>query len=255
MIHPYESIRDDTSLVPSEAREAWIRADQANRSLTREYDQLINDESLNDEYRETRAFEAYEQKKGVVEAAGKKARETLLKHAGFAVKSSFPKPTGESLSTNDSTKLLLDQNEAARLVRTVERRLREAPGPFSVSSAELLREEYKRGLQDLQGAEAGAVCRGVLRAAREMGVDPEEIVDPLRGDSHREMLDKARRLEYAADLISSTAPKPPRALTKVQRARVGTYRTAGVVLPDGGSPEGSKPILAGGKKKRKRGFK
>ena len=117
----YEDLKQ-SPILPQEAKEAWILADQASGLLTQRYEKLISNESLNNSFRSSRAQELYEDQKGKIEAKKKKAREMLLKHARFAEQSSIPRPAGEGLTTKDSSKLLADQNEASRLIRTIERR-------------------------------------------------------------------------------------------------------------------------------------
>ena len=53
----------------------------------------------------------------------------------------------------------------------------------------------------------------------------------MRRERHNESLDRARRLEMAADMISTHGPKPPRSLTS-NRARGGSYRPYPVALVD-----------------------
>ena len=254
----YESLKN-AHFIPSEAREAWVRADQVERTLRDAYQRLENDEDLTPEAKQRRAAELLETQGSQVEERRKKARETLLKHAGYAEKNSIPCPSGEGLTSTDVNKILLDQNEANRIVRTVERRQSQG-GPFKQSSADILTAEYRRGLE-LGGFEGGAICRGVLRAAGEFGVSAEEVVGPLRSERHNESLDNARRLLYAADLISTDAPQPPRSLTGRSGAGRGSggsllsHRPAPVMI--GGERETIKQSAPshGPSKRKKRSFK
>jgi hypothetical protein len=66
---------------------------------------------------------------------------------------------------------------------------------------------------------------------RETYQNYEELLNPLRAERHNEPRDPARRLEMAADIISTHAPKPPRSLTS-NRARGGSYRPSPVALVD-----------------------
>src|SRR5215204_1361413 len=97
----YEHLRDNADFVPTEAREAWILADQAERTLREAYQPLENDNDLTPEAKERRAAELLETQGPRVEARRQKARETLLKHAGYAEKNSIPRPAGEALSSTD----------------------------------------------------------------------------------------------------------------------------------------------------------
>jgi hypothetical protein len=79
----------------------------------------------------------------------------------------------------------------------------------------------------------------------------------LRRERHNESLDRARRLEMAADMISTHAPKPPRALS-AQRVRgsaeAGSYRVAPLMV--GGEARGPSETgqrsYQGAKKKKRR---
>jgi hypothetical protein len=86
---------------------------------------------------------------------------------------------------------------------------------------------------DIGGVEGGAICRGVLRAAQELGVG-NDWLDALRNDGQRKMLDNARRLEYFSDLISTSVPKPPKSLDKPNGVR--QRGPAPLLVPVTGSP-------------------
>ncbi len=239
MTERYETIRDSELLI-QDTRESFIRADQARRGLHREYEKLLSDEDLTDEARARRAQELHEQRSGGVESAGRKARESILKQAKSAEQASMPKPSGEGLSSSSPDRILLDQNEASRVIRTIERK-KAAPGPFRHDSGAYLTQEYARGME-IGGVEGGAICRGVLRAADELGIDPEQVVDPLRNEKHRESLDKARRLAWLSDTVSTQAPSIPRQLDPRKTKRVpGTYSSAPSSLVAGADRP---PVLA-----------
>ena len=230
MTETYESIRDHSDIVPRDVRVAWIEADQAERMLRGQYETLAEDTDLNDEAKARRASEIYEGRREVVERKKQAAKDALIKASKSAVKSSIPRPSGEATSSVDPTKLLLDQNEANRIVRTVERR--GDKGPFSQSSSEYLKQEYERGLE-IGGVEGGAICRGALRAAQELGAGGEWLP---RNDRQRELLDNARRLEHYAGLIATDAPKPPKSLGKASRERFAQRTHVLGLAPASGPP-------------------
>jgi len=247
----YEQIRDHTPVVPSGIREEWIRADQKARRLREDYERIQEEGDLTPEAKARRAQEIYERSREPIEAARKGVRESLLKSAKSAEYFSFPRPKDESLTTSDPTKLLLDQNEAARIVRTIERRKAQG-GPFKQDTGEFLREEYRRGLE-IGGPEGGAVCRGVLRAARELGAG-DEWVDALRQDRHRESFDRARRLEHYSMIVPSEAPKPPKSLAKAAKGDRTRADLKPMFRPVGGPPmaAGQQPHGGRGSAKRKK---
>ena len=231
MTETYESIRDHSDIVPRDVRVAWIEADQAERMLRGQYETLAEDTDLNDEAKARRASEIYEGRREVVERKKQAAKDGLIKASKSAVKSSVPRPSGEATSSTDPTKLLLDQNEANRIVRTLERR-KDQKGPFTQSSSDYLKEEYRRGIE-VGGVEGGAICRGALRAAQELGAGDEWLP---RNDRQRELLDQARRLEHFSGLISTSAPKPPKSLGKASRERFAQRTPVLGLAPASGPP-------------------
>lgn len=243
MAETYENIRDNSEIVPREARVAWIEADQSERMLRYQYDRLTEDADLNDEAKARRAGEVYEQHRKGIERKKQAAKDSLIKASRSAVKSSIPTPSGEASSSTDPTKLLLDQNEANRIVRTVERR--GDKGPFSQSSSEYLKQEYERGLE-IGGVEGGAICQGALRAAQELGAGDEWLP---RNDRQRELLDQARRLEHFSGFISTSAPKPPKSLGKASGKR---FMQPAPVMSSGGPPLSAPDDSHGGASKQKR---
>jgi hypothetical protein len=129
MTETYEDIRDNSDIIPTGAREVWLKGDQAERMLRFRYERLQEDTDLTPEAKSRRAEELYEEQRIGIESKKQAAREALVKAAKSMEKNSVPRPQGEALSSTDPTKLLLDQNEAGRIVRTIERR-KDAPGPF-----------------------------------------------------------------------------------------------------------------------------
>jgi len=104
--------------------------------------------------------------------------------------------------------LLLDELQTQRIVRTIEKR-QDRGGPFRYSPTEHLQSEYRRALNELEGTEAGSLARAVLRAADELGISREEILSGkgIRQDRHHDWADRARRLSYFSDMISTKPPK------------------------------------------------
>ena len=221
----YEDLRDNDQLISRELREQWIRADQKERALRQSYAELEQDEDLTEEAKSKRAQELYERQREPLETSRKQLRERLLKASRSAEEFSIPRPSGESLSSVDPTKLLLDAMESQRIVRMVEKRS-DNPVFAGRGTSEFLRQEFQRGLE-VGGVEGGSIVRGVLRAARELGVPTHDIVDSSRNDSHRQRLDEARHLMLAADSISTKVPLPPKALKQATRlGRTGSSSSA-----------------------------
>jgi|SRR5829696_1920026 len=181
-----------------------------------------DDPDLTPQAKQRIAQEAFEKHKGGVQQKNQAAREALIKTAKSIEKNAVPTPKGVSLTTEDPTRLLLIQGEADRVRRIAEKRSSHPVGGGRVG--DYLRGEYKRGVEELSGAEAQAVCAGTLRVAAELGVSEEEIVGPLRTDQQRQRLDDARRLYYFSDIFSKDAPAPPKALARAARRDVGMQR-------------------------------
>ncbi len=249
MSETYESIRDHEEIIPPGVREMWIKADQSERMLRYHYSKLTEDQDLTDEARVRRAGELYERHRPLIERQKKEAKDALVKAAKSAEKSSIPRPDGEALSSTDPTKLLLDQNEASRILRTIERRQNQS-GPFRPSTDDLLRQEYTRGIE-IGGTEGGAVCRGVLRASRELGMG-DNWLDSVRNDSQRKSLDNARRFEYFSGLISTSAPEPPKSLKEAAKRGAVRYRPPTPITVPRPNSLGVEPSPSTGASKKRR---
>jgi hypothetical protein len=115
----------------------------------------------------------------------------------------------EQVAIADTSKLLASQNEATRIIRKLERSsARQSSSPFKPNTAEALKEEYARGLE-IGGMQGGVICRGVLMAADELGVDTSQVVDGFRKQRHHESLERARHAERVADLIGTRIKVEP----------------------------------------------
>jgi len=171
------------------------------------YQELKQDERYQEQYKAEQAWNAYEKAKDRIVADKEKAREALAKQARSAQRSSTPVPQGEAITTQEATRLVASQNEASRVVRKIER-AQNVKGPLQRSSVDILREEYGKGLE-VGGTHGGAICRGVLAAADELGIDTDSVVDPFRKERHRESLERAQHASRLMDLISSNVPEPP----------------------------------------------
>jgi len=204
MSETYEQLRASAS---GEAGEAWKRADREESNLRTLYRELKEDPRYTEEHKAATAWERYEATKEKIAADKVKARETLEKQARTGEYFSFPMPEGESLIPSDTSKLLASQNESSRLIRKLDR-MAGSGGPFKPDKTEVLRSEYERGLQ-IGGVQGGAICRGVLEAADELGMDRHQVVDGFRKQSHRNSLEDAERAVMRSGLIGKQIPEPP----------------------------------------------
>jgi hypothetical protein len=234
MTDTYEQIRD-SNIVPPDVREKVILSEQARRGLHQTYEKLADDQDLNDEARGRLAREAYERDKDRVASRSIAAREALIKTAKEKERSATPKPPGVSLTTDDPTRLLLINQEADRVRRIAEKR-GTSPLGGGARVGDYLRSEYKRGCEELSGAQAQAVCAGVLRVAEELGVSEEEVVSPLRTDAQRETLDEGRRLLWMSDMFSKDAPPVPKGLSRAATRGSGDVNVRRPVYMPQGQP-------------------
>jgi hypothetical protein len=222
MTETYEQLRDSAT---GEAGAAWKAADREEANLRTIYRTLKEDPRYTPEHKAEQAWAAYEATKEKIAEGKAKARESLEKQARSGERFSIPMPEGEHLVPSDTSKLLASQNEASRIVRKLDR-LEGSAGPFKRKPAEVLKEEYERGLQ-IGGVQGGAICRGVLEAADELGVDKDQVVDDFRRPSHRNALEDAQRASMLTQHIGSSIPEPPFPNPRLQRVkasgRVGSY--------------------------------
>jgi hypothetical protein len=205
MNESYEQLRDSAT---GEAGEAWKTADREESNLRALYRELKEDPRYTDEHKAQTAWAAFERAKEKIVANKAKVCERLEKQARTGERFSIPMPEGEGLITTDTNKLLASQNEASRILRKLDRLASNSVGPFKPDREEVLKSEYERGLQ-IGGVQGGAICRGVLEAADELGVDKHEVVDDFRRQSHRNSLEDAERASMLTQHISKQVPEPP----------------------------------------------
>jgi hypothetical protein len=215
MSETYEGLRDGAT---GEGAEAWRAADLATSKLYALYRELKEDVRFSEQHKAEKAWAAYEANKEKIQRGKQKAKELLEGQARSAERFSLPFPEGEGPTTADTSKLLASQNEAARVIRKLDRLQGSGKGPFTPDRMEVLRQEYGRGLA-VGGVQGGAICRGVLDACDELGMDKHAIVEPFRKDRHRESLERAQHSERLAGLIGGEAPPPPFGKPGVSRGR------------------------------------
>lgn len=207
-MNTYEQLRNEA---PGEGGDAWREADKEASRLRTLYASLKEDARYNNDYKSETAWAAFDEAKDKIAENAAKARELLHKQARSAEEGSLPFPPQEPLNTQDTDKIIASQNEASRIVRKLDRmdaRSREGKNPFKADKTEILRGEYGRGLE-VGGVQGGAICRGALAAADELGVSRESVVSDFRKDRHREALGRAEHYSRLAAHISKKVPEPP----------------------------------------------
>jgi len=213
------------------------------------YRQLQEDPKYSDDYKSAAAWEKYQDVKAKIGVDAPRAREALEKQARSARQSAIPMPLGKSPTTVNLTEIVAAQNHQAALARRIDRLNTSGKGPFKPDRLGILKAEYRKGIET--GGKAGAiVCRGVIGAAEELGLDIDSVVDDFRRDRHRESLERAQHADRLSLLISKEVPEPPFSRPGARR-RGGDMHTGGVprVLTGG---EGKKPLVAGGGSRRRR---
>jgi hypothetical protein len=246
MSETYEQLRDSAT---GDGGDAWKSADREESNLRSLYRELKEDPRFTDEHKAEQAWAKYEATKEKIAAGKEKAKELLQKQALSGERMSVPFPPGEGPITVDTEKLLISQNEATRLVRKIERLEKSAKGPFKPDRTETLKQEYGRGLE-VGGMQGGAICRGVLSAADELGIDTDSVVDGFRKERHHESLERGAHSERLLDLIGGSAPEPPFPRPgEVGRGSNDPRRSSTLLLPKE-APLALKPTLGSPGKRR-----
>ena len=105
-------------------------------------------------------------------------------------------------------------------------------GPLKPDRLDVLRQEYACALET-GGAEGAIVCRGVLSAADELGIDADSVVDGFRRDRHRESLERGEQAARLAQTIGGRVPWPPFSRPGTSRGRGSDppNRSGAVLVP------------------------
>jgi hypothetical protein len=238
-LQKYEDIRDHSPVLPQNLRASWQASDRMEAQMREAMDRVLADEDLTEEAKKRRVDEIQERRGAEIAEKRHELRESLLKAASSADRASVPLPAGQSLIVNDTSALLLDELQAQKLVRAIERR-QENSGPFRYSPTEHLQSQYRKALSELEGTEAGSLARAVLKAADELNIDRADILSGagIRQERHLLQADRARRLSYFSDMIST---KPPRLNKRAQDRLDRAVRRGGDV-----GRRSPRPLILGG---------
>jgi hypothetical protein len=229
MIATYESVQGDAR---GPGVEEWRQVDKARSDLSELYRSLSDDDRYAHEFKTEKAWAAYERTRAHVDKLAPLARRKMLKSAKSLERMSIPTPECEGIITKDTNKLLLRAHERGRLEGLISRQHKMADkGPLKGKSpADVLKEEYERGLRD-GGPGGGATVRAVIGLVRDWGLDLDGVVDAQRKAHHRGALEDAHSARIRADMIGRTVPEPPASLKKgtqggSPRRNTGTYAGA-----------------------------
>ena len=244
----HEQLWADNPAVPEHLQKERIAADQKERMLREGLEKLQADNDLTPEAKLRRAQELHKHLAPQIEEGRTQLREKLLKSSKTNERAAIPMPLGVSVSATEPTQMLLAQNERERILRAVERR-RSAAGPFKPDIADLLRQEYERGMESDSTTEAAAICRGALAAAQELGLDGGWLA-PFMRERHYEAQDKARQQHFLANAVSVSAPALPKEFERAMRREQLSQRPTHQVIGGAGAPIAANEPSHSGRKKR-----
>jgi hypothetical protein len=216
---PLSSYEDLRGSARGQAGELWKAADKEEASLGAYYEQLKEDPRFTEEHKAELAWGRYNQAKEKIVEGREKAGEQLANDAAVYHRQSIPFPASEGPVTQDSQKILITQNETARISRKLSRMQEQTTGPFRPDLTSALREEYERGLE-VGGVMGGSLCRGVLAVCDEYGVEANAVVDSFRQDRHRELIERAQYAEHLQDYLGKRVSEPPYPKPASERARI-----------------------------------
>jgi len=248
---PYEALRDG---VPNGAvREAWRAGDAASRACREELQRVHEDETLTEEGKRHKAQQIIERYAAKAQSHYATAREKAEYAARTSYNFSIPMPSNQALATarpKDTGELLAIQGEAERIVQRIvgksiqamtkegsrnprDKGMKEGAGKRVAA----LQAEYERALA-LSGIEGKVLAHGVLRAAEQLGIDYDSVVEPFRNDRQRGYVEEAAQLEASAASIPSGRElgKNPYEDTPLRggKNRIGTYSSANKAQVIGG---------------------
>jgi len=224
---PYERLRDSYPLGEDSDGSPrigvlWRAADRERGALRDSVNAIMADESLSEEGKQQRIDAAMQRLGSRIEQQSLQAREKAQRFAKEYSERSVPMPGGRSLFTarvEDTSELLAIQHETEVIVaaadsgslsdKIAERRGSRPKnihrGGASDPKLENLRAYYADGLE-AGGLQGRVQCHAVLRAAGQLGVDPEDVYGPLREENHRHNLQEAQAYRTAAESIPTTIP-------------------------------------------------
>lgn len=122
-------------------------------------------------------------------------------------------------------------------------RVRSAPIPPAYCARSIRRDEYKKGL-DAGGVLGGAICRGVISAAEDYGVELDAIVDEYRNDRQRKRLSDGERNREQLGYIGMRVPEPPFDRPASQKVAMAGFTTPQNPEEEGTDTTGRKRLFA-----------
>jgi DNA replication initiation complex subunit (GINS family) len=134
----YEDLRDSAR---GEAASLWKTADREEASLSKFYEELQDDPRYTSEHKSELAWARYNRAREKIVEGRTKAGEQLANDAAVYRRQALPFPGSEGPITQDSQKIIITQNETARISRKLARMQDSATGPFRPDLKSTPREE------------------------------------------------------------------------------------------------------------------
>ncbi len=252
----YEQLRDTTD---GEAGIAWRDADRWSSYLREKFEALEADEKLSGEGKYEAAEEYLKKTRPRIESAYEAARKHLEAEAKRARDAAVPLPDGRDLSTTkikDSNEMLAVQGEAQAIVARVERLKASRPKGMQVQgdhTTAILRDAYASSMAEA-GVEGRIKAYGVLKACEQLGVDRDEVVQPLRGQKHFDAAEESWRLENLRRSVPSGKNVPANPFAAQKQPQGGDFHTrrgATLFKNDPGLQPASGRRIGGSERRRK----
>jgi hypothetical protein len=244
---PYESVRDSFSGGEEQGQPTlgalWRDADRWRQHLRDEVASISSNNDLSDEGKQAQIQQAYDRISPRIERESKQARQIAQKKAEEARERAIPGARDARVGTDptvQTNELLLAselRDRAKRLQESTPRGMQ--PG---ARVSKMLSEEYAKATQ-AGGLSGATACAAVLRAAKSLGIDDEDIYGDMRGEEHNAALEDAYRYQQALNMIPTDVPNV-----------LDRGKSYGNHWRSGGSPRMSIPQggpLGGGAKRRK----
>jgi len=220
----YEDLRDSCPIgEDSDGSPAvgtlWRDADRWREHLSSSVAKVAADESLSESGKQAKIEEAYNRWTPKITKPAQQARAKAQKLAYLYAAQSIPMPDGSNGHTSqikDAAELSAVQSEAREITEAassgtladaIERSTGKRPKNITEATtpADALRDYFGDGLET-GGIEGKVRCHATLRAAKSLGIDPEEVYGEYRGEGHTSLLAQASRYDMVANSIPTAAP-------------------------------------------------
>ena len=225
---PYEQFRDsfvggEDSYGDPRLGSEWRNADRWREHLKQQLADIEADPELSSEGREARMQRAYDQLAPKIRAHSEAAKAKAQRFAREHADRSVPMPGGSLRGSDitDATELAAIQNETAAIVEmaksgSITSKIQERTGkrPRNIQETgnktlAALQQFFGEALE-ASGVEAKVQAHATLKAARQLGINPEDVYAPFREERHMAALEEAQRYQQAYQTIPTSVPSVDR---------------------------------------------